>query len=175
MPRKLELQIKDTRPTDQETETQEERLVDFGDILTASYSRIKDSPTVEWTKKVDFEEAKVENSIFDFDASGTHTVRAGTWREANTFDNKRYNFFVCPALPSTCQKLCQRYIGQGTTICVNKNCSKAHRTMGRKEEKYEMQVEQIFIQKTKGIVFVEPTMDALIDSDLKDQWNNPVH
>ena len=43
--------------------------------------------------------------------------------------------------------------------------------MGRKEKKIQLQVEQLFIQHFKEVVFATPTLDALINVKLKNKWS----
>ena len=120
------------------------------------------------TKKVEFKQA--DDTIFNFDqACPSSRTRLGTLREEDLLDNTMYKLFVCPALPSACQKLCGSYIGQGTTICVNENYTKAHCTMGRKDKTSEVEVEQLCIQKSKGVVFTTPILDSLVDVKLQEE------
>ena len=75
--------------------------------------------------------------------------------------NRKFKLFVCPGV-TDCVKLCKTFIGQGTTICMNMNCLKNH----RQKRTVIILPGQLFVAKSKDIVFAEPMSEALVDVDI---------
>ena len=86
-----------------------------------------------------------------------------------SLESKKYNFFVATLLPREYQILCCTYIGQGASICVKKEYKNIHHGSG-KGGKVPITSEQMFFQKSKYVVLMEPTQTSLIDKSLLNDW-----
>ena len=129
-------------------------------MIGASKSLAKE-PLFE-TKQSKVAIATSKESIFEENnTQGASKPRALT-------DNKKYRLFCAPTLPQDCLDLCQKYIGQGSTICVYKDCQIVHRGE-------DIVPEQLFVQKSKGHVFSEPTLDALVNPKFLATWKSAQH
>ena len=86
-------------------------------------------------------------------------------------DDTCYRLFCVPENILECANMWRKYIGQGITICLAKNCSTNH----RKSEQILIVPKQLFVVKTKDIVFLEPTLDLEVDDVLLTKWKYQSH
>ena len=145
-----------TDPDEKLMEEDTDELLDFKDIFAISKSCVKPEP-----KKMDMVQIPLETAqefgveepvLFENRTPGTSDVLSLI--SSSEGGNKKYKVFVCPGMMD-CVKLCKTFIGQGTSVCMNFNCLKNHR------QKKDMNIVegQLFVQKSKDIVFAKPTLD----------------
>ena len=145
----------------------EEDLMDFSTMIAASIS--KPTPMKTETRKTPV--ATIDESIFSSTTIGdTSSLGTSGVVSLTSVDHKKYWSFVAPPRTSECDMLCRQFIGQGATFCVMKNCNKVHR--GKTREKANVDVDQLFVLKNKGVVFSEPTVDAIVEEELLNEWTH---
>ena len=66
-----------------------------------------------------------------------------------------------------CFGLYPTYIGQGTTVCMLIDCKRNHRT-----KKMDVLPGQLFVAKSKEVVFAGPTVEFFIKPELLQQWKD---
>jgi hypothetical protein len=77
-----------------------------------------------------------------------------------------YSVFIFPDDSFACTDLCCHKIGHGETVCVKLHCDTQHRG-----EKISFPPGTIAVNKTKGVIFVEPTTSkTFIQNDVIEQW-----
>ena len=97
--------------------------------------------------------------------AGTSSVSSSVSTSDNV--NKKYKLFVCPETIE-CVKLCKTFIGQGTTVCMNLTCATNH----RKKNIILVEEGQLFVSKSKDVVFAEPTLNEPVDSEVLVEWKS---
>ena len=137
-------------------------LFDFSEMIGASNAITKGPSLETTTTKVDFQE--VNETIFD-----TQTQTLGASTAILPPLSKRYKLFCAPVLSRDCHALCRSYIGQGSTVCLNLNYNVVHQ--GEDKSKIKVLPEQLFVQKSKGVVFNEPTLMAVVEPELLETWS----
>ena len=144
-----------------------EDLQDFDDFLASSKSRVKSDSTVVKTEKIPVETAMEIDDSEPILLPGRLSGASGSSMSSVNVDvgNKKYKLFVCPGVID-CVKLRKTFIGQGTTICMNMNCLINH----RQKRTVTILPGQLFVAKSKDIVFAEPTSEALVEVEIVDEW-----
>ena len=142
-------------------------LMDFSSIVDASESVSKDPPVETGIKRPSI--GRVKETIFT-NPSTSDNLMSGTSDAVSlsSVDKKKYKLFCAPSRTSGCDQLCRQFIGQGSTICINVDCKTVHR--GRTREKANVDMDQLFVLKSKGVVFSEPTVTALVNPKLLETW-----
>ena len=118
------------------------------------------------TKQSEVNLSTAEESIFE------EGNTQGASKPRSSVDNKNFLLFCLPVLSEECKDLCRKYIGQGSTVCILKDCKIVHR--GDKNM-MDMVPQQLFVQKTKGTIFSEPMLDTVVDPKLLSTWKLAQH
>ena len=144
------------------------KLLDFDDFLVTSKSRVKIDTSGLNTVAIPLE--TVEEIVGEEEPILFGGKKPGESNESPSVSsgdmgNKKYKLFVGPDMME-CVKLCKTFIGQGTTVCMNTNCSKNH----RQKRSITVAEEQLFVAKSKDVVFAEPTLNKTIDPLILHEW-----
>ena len=157
--------------TDHDVSIEEDtnKLLDFDDFLITSKSRVKPDPSNLTTEDLPFETVEElvddEPVLLPSKPSGTSSVSPAL--STSDYGNKKYKLFVCPEAME-CDKLCKTFIGQGTTVCMNLDCLKNH----RQKRIISVDENQLFVSKSKDIVFAEPTLSEPINFEVLLEWKS---
>ena len=151
----------------------EEQILDFNDTTQVAHSRVQCSSPITGSKPVPT--ATIDEEVIVQEPIQAQPVKEnkGAFVSSKTtvasllFENKSYWLFCSPTDMSDCLALCRKYIGQGSTLCVAKNCSINH----RKSEQISSVSWQLFVLKTKDVVFAKPTSDLSMDDVLLTKWS----
>jgi hypothetical protein len=85
------------------------------------------------------------------------TTDTGINRGGIISPNNKYDIFVLPGTQEEINFLCCSVIGQGATFCVRKGCVIKHQG----KLKLSVKPGEIFVEKSPGVVFREPSTHTL--------------
>ena len=140
---------RDTR--EQHVTMEEDNPLNFESVLAESKSTTKQPFFETETSKIDTAQAiEVDNRgsdtiLTESTDPGTSVLKDST---SYSISEKLYCLYITPVGDSL-SEICRTYIGQGSSLCVVKNCTKNH----RKTEKMGIEEGQLFISKTKDTIF----------------------
>ena len=90
--------------------------------------------------------------------------------KASFSSNKLYKIFVAPENPSKLEPFYFLPIGEGSTFCLNPNCTTNHQDSG---DRIPVMPGEVFIMSAKTKTFKEPSSNSLLwDSNLYAAWSH---